>query len=87
LPIGFFIGVIFVAAQQMLILFVIYADRAGKSQKVVDKKTQAEQAMAVFSFFLFLIYGFFGLLLTVFRADILQEGSNIFETTIIIYAF
>lgn len=59
----------------MLIVFAFFAERAGNAKKVVDKTTQAQQAMAVFSFFLFLIYGFFGLLLGVFRYDIIVEGK------------
>ena len=75
MPIGGFLGVIFVMCQQMLIVFTFFADIAGKAQSTpVDQVTQAEQAMAVFAFFLFLIYGFFGLLLGVFRDDIIVDG-------------
>jgi len=77
LPIGVFLGVIFIVCQQMLIIFAIFADLSGKAQTgtVVDQKTQAKQAMAVFAFFLFLIYGFFGSLLSTFRYDIIVDES------------
>jgi hypothetical protein len=35
---------------------------------------QAQQAMAVFSFFLFLVYGFFGSVLAIFRNDVVKQG-------------
>ena len=36
---------------------------------------QAQQAMAVFSFFLFVVYGFFGAVLAIFRNDVVKEGK------------
>lgn len=64
-------------SNQMLILFAIFADRAnqvGLSEGVAQ--LQAQQAMAVFSFFLFLVYGFFGAVLAIFRNDIVKEGKK-----------
>jgi len=76
LPIGIFLGVIFIVCQQMIILFAIYADLAGKAATTpVNQVTQAKQAMAVFAFFLFLIYGFFGTLLATFRYDIIVDDT------------
>jgi hypothetical protein len=37
---------------------------------------QAQRAMAVFSFFLFVVYGFFGLILAIFRNDVVKEGKR-----------
>ena len=67
----------------MLIIFALFADRAGKvpAGTTASLQQQSEQAMAVFSFFLFLIYGFFGLLLGVFRNDIILEGWYIQYST------
>jgi hypothetical protein len=74
--VGGFLGVIFVMSQQMLILFAIFANRAqlsGQTKKVV----QAQEALATFCFFIFLVYMLFGGLLAVFRHDIIQEGRGI----------
>lgn len=38
---------------------------------------QAQQAMAVFSFFLFVVYGFFGAVLAIFRNDVVKESKSI----------
>ena len=59
----------------MLILFAIFVERskiAGQSATVVS----SQQAMATFSFFLFLIYTFFGSLLGVFRDDVLKKDDT-----------
>lgn len=59
----------------MLILFAIFVERSkipGQSATVVS----SQQAMATFSFFLFLIYTFFGSLLGVFRDDILKKDDT-----------
>eukprot|EP00597_Dinobryon_sp_UTEXLB2267_P002776 CAMPEP_0170074476 /NCGR_PEP_ID=MMETSP0019_2-20121128/11773_1 /TAXON_ID=98059 /ORGANISM="Dinobryon sp., Strain UTEXLB2267" /LENGTH=93 /DNA_ID=CAMNT_0010284803 /DNA_START=329 /DNA_END=610 /DNA_ORIENTATION=+ len=60
--------------QQMLILFAIFVERSqliGESQTVKS----SQQAMAVFSFFLFLIYAAFGLMLVVFRDDVIKDET------------
>ena len=75
--IGFLLGVVFVMSNQMLILFAIFADRAhkvGLSDGIAVQ--QSQRAMAVFSFFLFLVYGFFGLVLAIFRNDVVKEGER-----------
>ena len=75
LSIGFFLGVLFIMVQQMLILFAIFVDRSkipGQAAGVVS----SQQAMATFSFFLFLVYAFFGSLLGVFREDLLKKDDG-----------
>jgi hypothetical protein len=69
LAIGFFLGVIFIMTNQMLILFAIFADHASTSRR------PAEEAMAVFCFFLFLVYAVFGSMLAVFRKDIIVNEN------------
>lgn len=77
LSIGFFLGVVFVMANQMLILFAIFADRAHQVGLADGMAVQqAQQAMAVFSFFLFLVYGFFGAVLAIFRNDVVKDGKS-----------
>ena len=69
-------GVIWIMTQQMLIIFAFFAERSSEQGPgPADLVTQSEQAMAVFSFFLFLVYGFFGILLAAFRHDIIVEGK------------
>lgn len=72
LSIGFFLGVVFIMTNQMLILFGIFVDRAinGHSPLAV---TQSQQAMAVFAFFLFFVYGLFTILLAVFRNQVISQ--------------
>ena len=76
ISIGFFLGVVFVMSNQMLILFAIFAERSQVIGATAGKEVQqAQQAMAVFSFFLWLVYGFFGLVLGIFRNDVVKEES------------
>ena len=64
-------------SNQMLILFAIFVDRANKVGLADGIAVQqAQSAMAVFSFFLFLVYGFFGLILAIFRNDVVKEGKR-----------
>jgi cation transporter-like permease len=66
---------VFIMTNQMLIVFVIFADYAKYN---TDGPTvqAAERAMAAFSFFLFVMYAFVGSLLATFRNDIVPpEGS------------
>ena len=61
-------------SNQMLILFAIFAERSqvvGASAGIPVQ--QAQQAMAVFSFFLWLVYGFFGFILAIFRNDVVKQ--------------
>ena len=69
---------------QMLILFGIMVSHA---QKEVDAKSKAAQnAVAVFAFFLFVVYGIFGGMLAVFRGEIIKTGS-LYYSCICIFAF
>ncbi len=56
---------------QMLILFAVFVDHAKMAQTLKEK--QSENAMASFTFFLFLNYGIFGTLLYAFRDSIYQN--------------
>lgn len=59
--------------QQTLIVFAIFVERSGKVDQTMSAK-QSQQALAVFFFFLFLIYSAFGTMLSVFRNDIIKDG-------------
>ena len=73
LAIGFLLGVIFIMTQQMLIIFAIFTERS-KLPDETPTVVASQQAMAVFSFFLFLVYAAFGSMLAVFRNEIIKEG-------------
>ena len=63
-------------SNQMLILFAIFAERSqvvGATAGIAVQ--QAQQAMAVFSFFLWLVYGWFGLVLAIFRNDVVKQEN------------
>ncbi len=72
LSIGFLLGVIFVMVQQMLIVFAFFAEQAQDPTNT-PALTMSQQAMAVFAFFLFIVYSGFGSMLAVFRDDIIKE--------------
>jgi uncharacterized membrane protein len=57
----------------MLIVFAVFTERAKDQSNTLSQK-QAVEALAVFSFFLFVIYGLFGTMLAVFRDDIIKQG-------------
>ena len=66
---------VFIMTNQMLIVFVIFADYAKYNTDGATVQA-AERAMAAFSFFLFIMYAFVGSLLATFRNDIVPpEGS------------
>lgn len=74
LVIGAILGIIFIMCQQMLIIFAIFVDRSkipGESPTVIA----SQQAVAVFAFFLFLVYAAFGALLATFRDVGLSKGK------------
>lgn len=75
LPVGILMGIIFVMVQQMLILFAFFAERSQQANQLASVIV-SQQAMAVFAFFLFLVYGAFGALLVVFRVDFIKEASG-----------
>jgi lysylphosphatidylglycerol synthetase-like protein (DUF2156 family) len=72
LAIGFLLGIIFVMVQQMLIVFAFFAEQAQDPTNS-PALTMSQEAMAVFAFFIFLIYAGFGSMLAVFRDDIIKE--------------
>lgn len=72
LSIGFLLGVIFVMVQQMLILFAFFAEQAQDPTNT-PALTASQEAMAVFAFFIFIVYSGFGSMLAVFRDDIIKE--------------
>lgn len=65
---------------QMLIIFAIFVDHAStvSGQSLSAKQTQ--NAMASFSFFIFVVYLIFGTMLAVFRDDIIKPGTNTYAT-------
>ena len=65
--------------QQMLILFALFVQRAQLPHETQSVR-QSQQALVVFAFFLFVVYGLFGTVLAVFRNEIIKEGL-IFSTT------
>lgn len=75
MAIGFLLGIVFIMTQQMLILFAIFVERA-QLPKQSQTFTGSQQAMAVFAWFLFLIYTAFGLMLAIFRDDVIKEGRE-----------
>jgi cytochrome bd-type quinol oxidase subunit 2 len=72
LSIGFLLGIIFIMTQQMLIIFAIFVELSGSSGNT-PAQTSSQEAMAVFAFFLFIVYAAFGLMLAVFRNDVIKE--------------
>lgn len=72
LAIGYFLGVIFVMSHQMLIIFAIFVERSQLPGET-DAVRGSQQAVAVFAFFLFIVYSAFGSMLAVFRNDIIKE--------------
>ena len=78
LAIGFFLGVVAVMSQQMLIIAAIFAGEAdARSDDDPASKDQksAESAMAVFAMFLFAVYSAFAVLLAVFRKDLIRDDT------------
>lgn len=75
LPVGALMGIIFVMVQQMLILFAFFAERSQQTNQL-PSVIVSQQAMAVFAFFLFLVYGAFGALLVTFRVQFIKEASG-----------
>lgn len=61
-----------VMSQQMLILFAFFTE-SSKAAGQAPSDVSTQEAMAVFAFFLFVVYGLFGSLLAVFRLDIIKE--------------
>jgi hypothetical protein len=70
LALGFFLGAVVVIANQLLILTAIFG--AENDMRSDD----ASGWFASFCFILFVIYVVFGLMLAVFRADLVQDNGN-----------
>ena len=76
LAIGFFLGVVAVMSQQMLIIAAIFAGEAdARSDDDEGDQKGAESAMAVFAMFLFVVYSAFAVLLAVFRKDLIRDET------------
>lgn len=75
LSVGVLIGIIFVMVQQMLILFAFFAERSTQPNEA-PSVVVSQQAMATFSFFIFLIYLGFGTMLAVFRVDFIKQSAE-----------
>ena len=74
LAVGFFLGVMAITSQQMLILFAIFVGRADDAEN--DSERSADRAFAAFCFILFVVYTLFTLLLATFRQDIISESDT-----------
>jgi hypothetical protein len=58
----------------MLIVFAIFADHSAKAPPGILK--QADEAMATFCFFLFIVYTAFTTMLATFRSEIIKESTG-----------
>jgi len=67
-------GIIFVMCSQMLIVFAVFAEHADQHSTVNAK--DSENAMAVFSFFLFLAFTSFGGLLVAFQDEVIKYDDG-----------
>ena len=54
LAVGFFLGVVMIMSQTMLVLFAVFAGRASTSAD--DDEKPADRAFASFCFFLWIVY-------------------------------
>ena len=63
-------------ANQMLILFAIFTERANRVGLANGTaQLQSQHSMAVFSFFLFIVYSVFGSVLAIFRNDVVKQDN------------
>jgi hypothetical protein len=74
LAIGIFGGIIFIMCSQMLIVFALYAEHAHKF--VSEGHADAENAMCVFTFLLFLAFASFGGMLVAFQDDVIKVDNS-----------
>mmetsp|Transcript_32103 Transcript_32103/g.42328 ORF Transcript_32103/g.42328 Transcript_32103/m.42328 type:complete len:169 (+) Transcript_32103:111-617(+) len=74
LAVGFFLGVVLMMSQQCLIIFAVFAGRSHTT--TLSAEISADNAVACFSFFLFLVYGFFAGVLAFFRKDLLSQEAQ-----------
>ena len=76
LAIGGLLGVTFIGCQQMLIIFAIFVERSHSATDPNSAKALMQRAMAIFSFFVFIVWGIFGILLAVYRSDVIKDVSR-----------
>lgn len=62
----------------MLIIFALFVDRVQNGHH--GSNQEVAKAMAVMTFLLFIVYGFFGLLLIIFQKEIVREGDSQTQT-------
>ncbi|CAM9907907.1 unnamed protein product [Discosporangium mesarthrocarpum] len=77
LAVGFFLGVVMIMSQTMLILFAIFAGRATTTND--SDEPASDRAFAAFCFFLFMVYSTFAGMLAVFREDIILDDTTKYE--------
>ncbi|CAM9390155.1 unnamed protein product [Ectocarpus sp. 6 AP-2014] len=77
LAVGFFLGVVIIMSQTMLVLFAVFAGRASTTEDVDEKP--ADRAFAAFCFFLWIVYSTFAGMLAVFREDIIMDDTTKYE--------
>ena len=75
MAIGFFLGVVLVMSQQMLIIGAIFGGEASAKEGADDDEANADSAMSVFAFFLGTVYSVFAVLLAVFRNDLIRDET------------
>lgn len=71
IALGYLLGCVIVMAQQCLILTAVFGGLDHGGDKA---SSSASKAAAVFLFFLFAVYGFFGTVLTCYRKQL--EGKE-----------
>ena len=67
--IGIFLGVVVVMANQCLMMVAIFGEMSKDKDEDKGSKKSADDAAAVFAFFLFVVYALFASLLAVFRPE------------------
>jgi len=76
LAVGFFLGVVLMMSQQCLIIFAVFAGRAGVT--TLSSEIGADNAVAFFCFVLFMVYGFFAGVLAFFRNDLMKATGELY---------
>lgn len=71
LPIGIFIGLVFVQSNLCLMLCAIFGNIADVIED--DDVDRPYEAFSAFQFFLFTVYSIFGVSLTVFRNELIED--------------
>jgi hypothetical protein len=71
-----------VMSSQMLIVFALFVDRIQNGHH--RNNGPVEEAMGVLTFFLFIAYGVFGMLLIVFHREIVEEGPSVSPSSVLV---